>query len=155
MIKFVYIIQIALALTTLAGCFALDTDVNSNNEFTDSSLILSSVDEIKSNEEESSNIPFDSGVYFNKDWSDTRGNYSEAVIPDKETAVSVAYAVFKGIDKDEKYKNYCPQTIFFDEADDIWIVSFWDGTKGNTLGDCCSIAIQKSDGKVIRIWFEE
>ncbi|MBQ3084049.1 MAG: hypothetical protein IJC46_01175 [Clostridia bacterium] len=41
------------------------------------------------------------------------------------------------------------------EKDEVWLVSFWKETEEITVGGDCSIAIQKSDGKVLRIWFGE
>ena len=100
-------------------------------------------------------VKFESGNYFNKDWSENVGTYKKEAVPNKEVALEIAQAIFNGIDKSEKVREYVPQSIFYDEQDEIWIVSFWKESDEITLGGDCSIAIQKSDGKVLRIWFGE
>ena len=48
----------------------------------------------------------------------------------------------------------CPKWFFMI----IWIVSFWENNiddKIEIIGGDCNIAIQKSDGKVLRVWFGE
>ena len=49
------------------------------------------------------------------------------------------------MDKSEETQEYVPQSIFYDEKDEIWIVSFWKESNETTLGGDCSIAIQKAD----------
>lgn len=48
-----------------------------------------------------------------------------------------------------------PQSYIFDNQDEIWIVTFGKYGKENVAGGDCSIAIQKQDGQVLRIWFGE
>lgn len=43
----------------------------------------------------------------------------------------------------------------FDSQDGIWIVTFGTDGKDNVAGGACSIAIQKLDGRILRIWFGE
>lgn len=100
-------------------------------------------------------VKFQSGNYFNKDWSETVGTYKKAAVPNKKAALEIAQAIFNGMDKSEETQEYVPQSIFYDEQDEIWIVSFWKDSNEITLGGDCSIAIQKADGKVLRIWFGE
>lgn len=100
-------------------------------------------------------VEFESGTYFNKEWSETVGTYTEAVVPDEKTALEIAKVIFNGMDKSKEVQKYTPQSIFYDEQDKIWIVSFWENTNKYTLGGDCSIAIQKVDGKILRIWFGE
>ena len=111
----------------------------------------------KNNEKET--IVYESGIYHNKNWSETIGTYSERdVIPDKETALKMAKAIFDGMDKSEAMQEYVPQVVFYDTQDEIWIVSFWEDWEDPnqiTIGGDCSIAMQKKDGKVLRIWFGE
>ena len=51
--------------------------------------------------------------------------------------------------------NLTPQSVFFDSQDEIWIVTFGTDGKDNVAGGDCSIAIQKLDGRILRIWFGE
>ena len=107
-------------------------------------------------------ISYSSGTYFDKNWDDKTGTYENSVIPDKETALAVASAIFESMEKSEVADTFVPQAIFFDEGDEIWIVSFWkdqenSGENGTAVftGYSCSIAIRQEDGKVLRIWYGE
>ena len=103
-----------------------------------------------------SSVSFQSGVFYNKNWDEQIGTYTEEdVIPDQSTAEAIAKAIFKNIQKKGYLANSELKNVFFDEVDQIWIVSFWED-KGITYdGLTCSIAMQKIDGKVLRIWFDE
>lgn len=100
-------------------------------------------------------IKFESGTYFNKDWDDTVGTYKNAVVPNQDVALEIAQAIFKGMDKSNEAQAFVPQSVFYDEKDGIWIVSFWKESNSITIGGDCNIAIQKEDGKILRIWFGE
>lgn len=101
-------------------------------------------------------IKYESGNYQDKNWSETSGTYSGgAVIPDEETALKIAKAIFDGMEKSKDTQEYVPQSVFYDIQDEIWIVSFGKKSNQFTLGGDCSIAMQKKDGKVLRIWFGE
>lgn len=105
--------------------------------------------------EDSSMINYESGIFYDKNWSETVGTYTGAVIPDKETALEIAKVIFNGMDKSKEVEEYVPKSVFFDCQDEIWIISFWKDSDEIILGGDCSIAIQKADGKVLRIWFGE
>lgn len=106
-------------------------------------------------QEQNNMIEYQSGNYHDKNWNDMVGTYSEPVIPDKETAVEVAKAIFNGMNTSEDMNGNVPKSVFYDEQDEIWIISFGEDSDENTLGGDFSIAIQKTDGKVLRIWFGE
>lgn len=101
-------------------------------------------------------IKYESGNFHDKNWNETIGTYSGmAVIPDEETALKIAEAIFDGMEKSKEAQKYVPQSVFYDNQDEIWIVSFWENSNQLTLGGDCNIALQKKDGKVLRIWFGE
>lgn len=101
-------------------------------------------------------IKYESGNFHDKNWSETIGTYSgNAVIPDEETALKIAKAIFDGMEKSKDAQKYVPQSVFYDNQDEIWIVSFGENSNQLTLGGDCNIALQKKDGKVLRIWFGE
>ncbi len=105
---------------------------------------------------ENAMIKYESGNFYDKNWSETIGTYrGDAVIPDEETALKIAKAIFDGMEKSEDAQQYVPQSVFYDNQDEIWIVSFGKNSNQNTLGGDCNIAMQKKDGKVLRIWFGE
>lgn len=115
------------------------------------SLLLSSCANDTSDQE----IQFEEGIFYDKNWSDTAGTYTGNVVESKETAVAVATAVYNGMRKSQSMSNLTPQSVFFDSQDEIWIVTFGMDGKENVAGGDCSIAIQKQDGRILRIWFGE
>lgn len=100
-------------------------------------------------------VKYESGNYHDKNWSETIGTYGGMVIPDEETALKIAKAIFDGMEKSKDAKEYVPQSVFYDNQDEIWIVSFGKNSNHIMLGVDCNIAMQKKDGKVLRIWFGE
>lgn len=107
------------------------------------------------NKGDNQDLKYQEGIFYDKNWSDTVGTYEGNVVETKETAVAIATAVYNGIDKSQSMSNFTPQCVFFDKQDEIWIVSFCTDSKENVVGGDCSIAIQKQDGRVLRIWFGE
>ena len=107
----------------------------------------------------SSMVEYETGSYSEKNWNEPVGTYQEDVLPDKETALAVATAIFHGMEKDTEAQKYTPQSIFYDEEDSIWIVLFHEEVEENAtevvMGGGYSIALQKKDGKVLRIWMGE
>jgi uncharacterized protein YceK len=116
------------------------------------SVLLSACGSI---ETEKDMIQFKSGIYYDKNWDETVGSYTKATVTDEQTAIGIAKAIFNGMEKSAEAQKYVPQSVFFDEEDEIWIVSFWKDSDEITIGGDCGIAIQKQDGKVLRIWFGE
>lgn len=107
-------------------------------------------------QKENDMIKYESGTFYDKNWSESIGTYSgKAVIPDEETALKIAKAIFDGMEKSKEVQEYVPQSVFYDVQDEVWIVSFWKSSNKITLGGDCNIALQKKDGKVLRIWFGE
>ena len=100
-------------------------------------------------------IEYDSGSYHNKNWDDAVGTYDGDVVCDEESAIDIAKAVYRSIEKNGESNNYVPQSVFYDVADGVWVVSFGKDGVDNEVGGGCSIALQKKDGKVLRIWYGE
>ena len=101
------------------------------------------------------NINVETGNYHDKNWNDTILTYTESAVPDKETAAMIANAIIQSMQKNGYIKGYILQEIFFDVADEIWILTYWKERDIYVDGDDCSIAIRKSNGEVLRIWFGE
>lgn len=119
-------------------------------------LSMISCSACEKNKKENDMIKYESGNFHNKNWNETIGTYSrKAVIPDEETAIKIAKAIFDGMEKSKEAQEYVPQSVFYDNQDEVWIVSFWKNSNQLTLGGDCNIALQKRDGKVLRIWFGE
>lgn len=104
-------------------------------------------------------VTFNSGSYFLKFWNITDYNtYDYDAIPNKETALAVAKEIWEGIPKSNRKQQYTAQEVFFDEEDEVWIITFGDDVPSAgpiSTGNCCSIAIQKKDSKILSIWFGE
>ena len=123
-------------------------------------ILITSCNKQQSDMEEdfSMNIEFERGIFYNKNWNEKVGTYEQDVIPDEHTAIEVAIQIFNGMKKNSKVEKYVPQSVFYDEIDGIWIVSFWEEKEVDemfTVGDDCSIAMKRKDGQVLRIWFGE
>ena len=119
-------------------------------------LSLISCSACGNSKKENDMIKYESGKFYDKNWSEATGTYSgNAVIPDEETALKIAKAIFDGMEKSKEAQEYVPQSVFYDNQDEIWIVSFWKDSNHITLGGDCNIALQKKDGKVLRIWCGE
>ncbi len=78
------------------------------------------------------------------------GTVETIVIPNKETATEIAGAIAKNIIEDIDNRSVL---ITFDDGTNTWIVSFDDDLE--KLGGEFSIALQASDGCVIKMWFDE
>lgn len=118
-------------------------------------LLLSLLFSSCANDTSDQEIQFEEGIFYDKNWSDTAGTYTGNAVESKETAVAVATAVYNGMRKSQSMSNLTPQSVFFDSQDEIWIVTFGMDGKENVVGGDCSIAIQKQDGRILRIWFGE
>lgn len=128
-------------------------------DYTEDEFLISRLEELYVDvmpDAESDTITYESGVYWNKNWyEESVLNYKGEAVPDKETAIKIAQAVFDTMSVSEYAEKYSPQYVFYDTQDEIWIVSFWDDSDATVLGGNCNIAMQKKDGKVLRIWFGE
>ena len=101
-------------------------------------------------------ILFESGIFTDKEYYFQLNTVEEDVIPDQETAIAVATAIFDRAYRELAGKGYIPQAVFYDEEDEFWVVSFFpdddpDAGEMRLGGDIC-IALQKKDGKVIKMW---
>ena len=106
-------------------------------------------------QEDANMINYETGVFHDKNWEEEVGTYQNDIVPDKETALVLAVQIFNSMEKSAISEKYTPQRVFYDYQDAIWIVSFWEESEATILGGECNIAIQREDGKVLRIWFGE
>jgi hypothetical protein len=108
---------------------------------------------------ENHNVDYEEGVYYDKNWHDTIGSYSGNIVPTAECAVNLASVIFSSIPQFAVDAHMTPNSVFWDIEDGVWIVTFWDSSKDNEnevyIGYCINIAIQASDGKVLRLWAGE
>ena len=108
-------------------------------------------------------ISYDTGDFEKEnlyDWEDHAGVYKEDVVPDRDVALTVGIAVFKGIAKNSKsLEDFVPQSVFYDTENEFWVVIFYpdyDSDEGvYVVGGDCSIFIRKNDGQVFRICFSD
>ena len=54
-------------------------------------------------------VKYESGNYHDKNWSETIGTYGGMVIPDEETALKIAKAIFDGMEKEEQQASQKPE----------------------------------------------
>ena len=87
-------------------------------------------------------------------WQDFSGN----VIPNAETALAIATSIYEAVDKHHEVEGLVPSSVFYDEDDEIWVVSFDRPNPSQNIdisgGGWC-IAMRKSDGQVVKIWRTE
>ena len=77
-------------------------------------------------------------------------------IPDVETALDIATAIFGNIQKEhEGLWDHYAQYVLYDEENEIWIVGFKKPGRLEWFGGNTSIALQKSDGRVLKVWAGE
>ena len=106
-------------------------------------------------------IRYDTGDFEKENlyaWEDHAGVYKKDVVPDRDVALTVGIAVFKGIAKNSKsLEDFVPQSVFYDTKNEFWIVVFApDNNEDKTmLGNCYSVFIRKKDGQVFRICLDE
>ena len=98
-------------------------------------------------------ITFKTGIYDHKFWkTDKIEDYpGYCVIPDEDAAVKIATAIYKEL----PIFAFEAQSVFFDEEDEVWIVSFYPPIPESgpvEIGSCHSIALRKKDGKVLGIF---
>lgn len=82
--------------------------------------------------------------------------YEDVAIPDKETAIAIAIAIFKTIPKTANTQEYIPQEVFFDTENEVWIVTFANTNPQNkSEKGRWRIALNKEDSSVYLVWFEK
>ena len=102
-------------------------------------------------------VSYESGVYSNKKWNEPSLSYTKDIVPNEERAIEIAEAVMGEINNAHYQKeNYEPFLVFYDEPDEVWIVHFWRKPQNGVYWTGgINIAIQREDGKVLRIWIDE
>lgn len=75
----------------------------------------------------------------------------DGVIPDAATAVKIAEAIFTPIFGTETVAKYQPYTAQL--KDEVWTV--YGTLKPGARGGTPQLTIQKTDGKVIEVWFSQ
>ena len=119
--------------------------------------LTSSCMNVKKNEGD--DMTYDSGIYYYKDWDSMDTTYSGEVVPTKECAIEIATAIFNSMSKSEEMNAYKVSSVFYDTEDEFWVVTFADYYDEENdmyiLGGGVSIAIQKNDGRVLKIWYGE
>ena len=159
------ILVLFLLILLLSGCavYSTNNDIdNANEDHINATSSGGSVDcesgiydNKNGNETETTSsersVHYESGIFDNKNWDETEGTISEDVVPDQKSAKIIAQAIFDVMQGDGPW-NFQLKHVFYDEEDQIWIVSFWEDKGIYYDGGSLSIAFQKEDGKVLRIW---
>ncbi|MGM9643494.1 MAG: hypothetical protein ACI3X1_00225 [Eubacteriales bacterium] len=112
------------------------------------------------NKEEATTYSYSEGIYPGKDWADvTAGSENpdtssgDAIVPNKETAISIADKAFEEVKLSGICQSYVLQGVFYDTEDNIWVVYF--GEDSEIPGSCYNIAISKATGEIIKMWASE
>lgn len=93
---------------------------------------------------------------INYDLDDKTGAFDGDAIPNHETAILVAKQIFDGtkIGTQKRFEGFVPTISTYYEKSEIWVVTFtkpFDRSSGD-IGEEICIALQKSDGRVLKIW---
>lgn len=95
---------------------------------------------------------------YDMNWSSEFGYYEEDILFDEETAKAVAQQIFDSIKEKYGKEEYVVQYCYYYEKENAWMVYFDKPHKeGNLyrLGGGCTIALNKTDGRVMRIFWGE
>lgn len=154
------IILIVLNMFILSSCSQENTSTIDEKHNAQTGEMSATKGSNPTNNTEIDSFEYDSGDFHDKNWTDPVGTYKGPAVPDKETARYIAQAVLNGINKNNESNQFGTGSIFYDESDEIWIVTFFPSSDHlpegvYMVGGDCSIAIQKSDGKILRIWSGE
>ena len=103
-------------------------------------------------ENDNMNISYEEGIMNSLVFENYEGVYEGEFVPNKETAIEIAKIVLDRVLKTETGRTYNSIFVFYDIEKELWVVTFG---KKNTLGDCVSIAIRKSDAKIVKVWSGE
>ena len=98
-------------------------------------------------------VPMISAIYPDEQWGSLHGIPLEGDrVPDKVTAINIAVQIHNALEDDRFKVETAPQFVFYDEKDEVWIVSFWeDGREGVLDGGELRIIIRKSDAAVLSV----
>lgn len=107
------------------------------------------------NKKENTNMKYEEGIFYDKNWNEEIGTYTNNIVSTKEDAINIAVSIYNGMKKSKEMSNLVPNSVFYDTQDEIWIINFKNPNSRKTVGGDCNIALQKKDGKVLRIWFGE
>jgi hypothetical protein len=90
---------------------------------------------------------------FAKMWGFGGALHTDDVIPNEETAVSVATAIFSNIQKQPYYSDLVFNRVYYHAENEAWIVLFSPKAEEGTVtaGGGCTIILRKSDGCVLGI----
>lgn len=86
-------------------------------------------------------------------WETADFPLEEDCVPDAETAVAVAQAVFDRFRREGLFPGYLPQLVEYQDESGVWVVSFWPD--GDEPGACFSIALRRDSAQVLRMWVGE
>ena len=90
---------------------------------------------------------------YPKDWVDTSYSIETAAVPNKETAIKIAMAIFEDLrngEDQESLKDSAIQAVVYDGKAGVWEVGFWPDDSASGQG--VVIKIQKSDAQVVGIY---
>ena len=139
-----------LIVTLLGGCVqskesisttssSISDDTGDQNE-TEEQRIKRIQEEYKATENLS---PHD---YYSYKW----GEYPEEFIcvPDRETAIQIATTILR---TNVIFEDYYALNVKYDDVHEIWMVFFQHKSWFGEIGDGACVALQKQDGKVLKI----
>lgn len=88
--------------------YAIESEYNMKRTLVLFTIILNMVfcSACGNSKKENDMVKYESGNYHDKNWSETIGTYGGMVIPDEETALKIAKAIFDGIINGKTNRKY-------------------------------------------------
>lgn len=158
-----HVLIIAVMLLCLSSACSHSTQNSITQQHKENNDEIITTELATESETESYDVAFQTGTYNTEelcsfmDSENAPGLYKGNMIPDKETAIKVATVIFQAQKGSDFTKDYLPSSVWYDEADHIWMVLF---RRAEDIGEPVSgggytIVLRESDGQVIGFWAGE
>jgi hypothetical protein len=154
-----------LVILLFTGCFSNssvgETNISTNETTNNSESVTNEISTViqqndtlvgSSITEPDTDYKFDEGIFEDKEWySPSLDNETGQEVSNVNVAIEIATTEFQRIQKQGIGTSYVLKGVFFDTADEIWIV--WFSQPDELMpGACYNIAVSKSTGKILHAW---
>ena len=95
-------------------------------------------------------------TFYDENWDNDSGSYEKDVLPTKEAAEAVAQQIFDSIKEEYGKEEYELIYATYYKAENAWMVFFhrpWKEGELMPMGGGCTIALNKANGQVVRVFW--
>ena len=92
---------------------------------------------------------------WQEDWKNPKYPRDFVCVPDAETAIAIADRMVEPYRKYERYEDFTPTSVYYDEEAEVWLVVFTEMNAEEgyvTLDSSLTFAIRKADGCVVSVF---